>query len=141
MEYIKALHLVFVVCWFGGLFYLPRLFVYHTLTKDEVGDERFKIMERKLYRGIMNPAAIGTLFLGIWLATENWSYYSQSAWFWVKISFVLMLYAYHGMCGRIMHKFSKGENKRTDTFYRWFNEIPVIILLIAVLMAVVKPTF
>ena len=89
----------------------------------------------------MNPAAIGTLFLGIWLATENWSYYSQSAWFWVKISFVLMLYAYHGMCGRIMHKFSKGENKKTDTFYRWFNEIPVIILLTVVLMAVVKPTF
>ena len=141
MDYIKAFHLVLVVCWFGGLFYLPRLFVYHALTKDFAGDERFKIMERKLYRGIMNPSAIGTLFLGIWLATENWSYYSQSTWFWVKISFVLLLYAYHGMCSRIIHKFSKGENKRTDTFYRWFNEIPILILVTVVIMAVVKPTF
>lgn len=141
MDYLKAIHLVFVVCWFGGLFYLPRLFVYHTLTEDKAGDERFKVMERRLYRGIMLPSALGTLLLGIWLATPNWSYYSNSAWFWIKMVFVMLLYAYHGACGSMLRDFANGENTRTDTFYRWFNEFPVIILLIIVIMAVVKPSF
>ena len=97
-DWIEVLHIVSVVCWFSVLFYLPRLFVYHAATEDEAGNERFKIMERKLLCGIGNPAMIATLVFGIWLASLAPDYYLNQGWFLVKVGLVLLLTGYHHMC-------------------------------------------
>jgi putative membrane protein len=140
MLWVKAFHIIFVVTWFSALFYLPRLFVYHAMCEDEAGNARFKIMERKLYRGIMTPSAILTLVFGIWLL----SFYSLEQiasmhWLHAKLTLVLLLFAYHGMCGRMLKRFAADNNQRSHRFYRWFNEMPVVILLVVVILAVVKP--
>ena len=139
MEYVKALHLISVVAWFAGLFYLPRLFVYHAMTEDEAGKERFKIMERKLYRGIMDPMSIAVFVFGAWLVIDNWNFYVQQTWFWIKIGFVFLLYGYHGYCGRLLRTFANDENERSHTFYRWFNEAPLIALVVITLMVIARP--
>lgn len=136
MLWIKSLHIFFVVTWFAGLFYLPRLFVYHAMTEDEVGQARFKIMERKLFLGIMTPSAVLALVFGIWL----WLAYGFSGgWLYVKLFLVLVLIAYHLWCGRILLDFKQDNNTRTHTWYRWFNEFPVIILLATTILVVLKP--
>lgn len=140
MLWVKAFHIISIVTWFAALFYLPRLFVYHALCEDEQGHQRFKVMERKLYRGIMTPSAIAVFVLGIWLM----SYYSLEQiaamhWLHAKLTLVFFLYAYHGICGKYVKTFAADNNTRSHVFYRWFNEAPVLILIAVVILAVVKP--
>ncbi len=140
MLWVKAFHIIFVVTWFAALFYLPRLFVYHAACDDEVGNERFKVMERKLYRGIMTPSAILTFVFGAWLL----GFYSLEQialmhWLHAKLLLVTLLYGYHGYCGKIVKQFNNDKNTRSHLFYRWFNEIPVVILIAVVILVVVKP--
>ncbi|TLX52794.1 protoporphyrinogen oxidase HemJ [Stutzerimonas nosocomialis] len=137
--WIKALHIVAIVCWFAGLFYLPRLFVYHAASDDAVSKERFIVMERKLYRGIMLPSMIATLVFGITLVSLNPALFSTGGWLHAKLTLVLLLIGYHHMCGAQLKRFARGENTRTQTFYRWFNEVPVFFLLAIVILVVVKP--
>ena len=136
--WIKALHIVSVVCWFAGLFYLPRLFVYHAQSEDSTSQERFTVMERKLYRGIMNPAMIATFVFGIWMLYLTPGWLSQG-WMHAKLTLVILLTGYHHMCGAQVKRFARGENKRSHVFYRWFNEVPVLLLLAIVILVVVKP--
>jgi putative membrane protein len=136
--WIKALHLVAIVCWFAGLFYLPRLFVYHAMSSDLPSRERFCIMERKLYRGIMTPSLIATVGLGLWMLHLNPALLA-SAWLHLKLSLVLLLIGYHLLCGVEMRRFAENRNRRGHVFYRWFNEAPVLFLLAVVILAVVKP--
>lgn len=136
--WIKALHIVAIVCWFAGLFYLPRLFVYHAMSDDEASKQRFETMERKLYRGIMMPAMLASLALGIWLLVLSPSWLQQG-WMHAKLTLVVLLVGYHHMCGAQVKRFARGENKRSHTFYRWFNEVPVVVLLLVVILVVVKP--
>jgi protoporphyrinogen IX oxidase len=136
MLWVKSFHIVFVVAWFAGLFYLPRLFVYHALTTDSVGIERFKIMERKLYYGIMTPSAVLAVVLGLWL----WLGYGiTGAWLHAKLALVILLIAYHGYCGRLLADFKRDRNRHGHVYYRWFNEVPVLILIAVVILVVVKP--
>lgn len=136
MLWIKWLHIVFMVTWFAGLFYLPRLFVYHSLTEDAAGRERFKIMERKLFFGIMTPGGILTVAFGLWL----WLGYGIGGmWLQWKLGLVLVLVAYHLWCGKLVFEFKHDRNRRGHVFYRWFNEFPVLILLGAVWLVVFKP--
>lgn len=140
MLWVKAFHLIFIVTWFSALFYLPRLFVYHALCEDEAGNTRFKIMERKLYRGIMTPSAVLTLIFGVWLL----SFYSleqiaSMGWLHAKLTLVILLFAYHGICGRMLKQFAADNNQRSHRFYRWFNEFPVLLLIAVIMLAVVKP--
>lgn len=139
MLWIKALHIVAMVSWFAGLFYLPRLFVYHAQSDDTPSRERFCIMERKLYRGIMFPAMLATLGLGIWLVSLNPGYYFGQGWMHAKLLLVIVLIGYHLVCGAQLKRFAKGENTRSHVFYRWFNEVPVLMLLAIVMLVVVKP--
>ena len=136
--WIKAFHIVSLVCWFAGLFYLPRLFVYHAQSEDTISKERFSVMERKLYRGIMTPAMIATFVFGIWLIALSPGWMSQG-WMHAKLTLVILLTGYHHVCGAQMKRFARGENKRSHVYYRWFNEIPVLILLAVVILVVVKP--
>ena len=136
---VKAMHIAFMVTWFAGLFYLPRLFVYHAMAEDQPSRERFKIMERKLYRGIMNPSMIVTVVLGMWMFMANMEAYKGNGWMHAKLSLVVLLVIYHFMCGAQMKRFARGENQRTHVFYRWFNEAPVLVLLGVVILVVVKP--
>jgi len=136
MLWVKSFHIVFVVAWFAGLFYLPRLFVYHALTTDSAGIERFKIMERKLYYGIMTPSAVLAVVLGLWL----WLGYGiTGAWLHAKLALVVLLIAYHGYCGRLLADFKRDRNRHGHVYYRWFNEVPVLILIAVVILVVVKP--
>jgi putative membrane protein len=136
MLWIKAFHIIFMVTWFAGLFYLPRLFVYHALTTDVPGIERFRIMERKLYFGIMTPGALLTIAFGIWL----WLGYGYSGgWLHAKLALVAVLVAYHVYCGKLMLDFKHGRNRHAHVFYRWLNEFPLVILVAVVILAVVKP--
>ncbi|WP_297844723.1 protoporphyrinogen oxidase HemJ [Pseudomonas sp.] len=137
--WLKAFHIVSIVCWFAGLFYLPRLFVYHSLSEDAVSRERFCVMERKLYRGIMGPAMVATLVFGIWLISLNPSGYFSQHWMHAKLALVFLLIGYHHVCGAQVKRFARGENGRSHVYYRWFNEIPVLILLAIVILVVVRP--
>ena len=139
MPYLKAFHLLAVVCWFAALFYLPRLFVYHAMSEDTPSRERFKIMERKLYRGIMTPSAIATVVLGFWMISLNMSYYSFVWWIKIKLVLVLLLVCYHAACGYFLRQFADDKNTRSHTFFRIFNELPVLLLISIVLLAVLRP--
>jgi len=135
MLWIKALHIIFVVTWFAGLFYLPRLFVYHAMAEDATGRERFKIMERKLYWGIMAPGAVLTLVFGAWL----WSHGISGTWLHAKLAVVALTLAYHLYCGKLLQDFAHDRNGKSHVWFRWFNEVPVLLLAAAVVLAVVKP--
>ena len=139
MLIVKSLHIVFMVTWFAGLFYLPRLFVYHAqcTPDDRVGIERFKVMERKLYRGIMTPAAVLTIAFGLWL----WLGYGiTGGWLHAKVALVALLLAFHFYLGKLVADFAADRNRHGHVFYRWLNEIPALPILIAVvLLAVMKP--
>ncbi|MDF1832744.1 MAG: protoporphyrinogen oxidase HemJ [Porticoccaceae bacterium] len=138
-EWVEALHIISVVCWFAALFYLPRLFVYHATADDTISDERFKIMERKLYRGIATPSMIATLVFGIWLASFATEHYLTQGWFKTKLLLVALLIAYHFICRQLMRQFQAGLNTHSHLFYRWFNEAPVLLLIGIVMLVVVKP--
>lgn len=137
---VKTLHILFMVTWFAGLFYLPRLFVYHAQAPadDRVGVERFKTMERKLYFGIMTPGAILTIAFGLWL----WLGFGVTgAWLHAKVTFVAMLVAFHIYLGMLVRDFARGRNRHTHVFYRWINEIPGLPLLLVIIWLVVAKPF
>lgn len=136
MLWIKAFHIIFMVTWFAGLFYLPRLFVYHAMSEDQASRERFKIMERKLYYGIMTPGGIITVALGLWM----WLGYGFSGgWLHAKVSLVTILIGYHIWCGKLVKAFKEDRNTHSHVWYRWFNEFPVLILIAVIILVVVKP--
>jgi putative membrane protein len=136
MLWVKAFHIIAVVTWFAALFYLPRLFVYHPMSEDAIGVERFKVMERKLYRGIMTPSAIVAVSLGLWL----WLGFGISGgWLHAKLALVTVLLGYHWYCGKLLRDFRDDRNTHSHVFYRWFNEFPVLILVAIVILVVVKP--
>ena len=136
MLWIKALHIIFVVAWFAGLFYLPRLFVYHAQATDGPSIERFKVMERKLYRGIMTPTMVLTLVFGIWL----WVGYGfRGGWLMAKVALVAALVAYHFWMGAMRRDFERDRNRRSHVYYRWVNELPLVLLVLIVVLVVVKP--
>ena len=128
---------MFVVSWFAGLFYLPRLFVYHAQADDAPSRERFKVMERKLYWGIMTPGAVLTVGLGIWLWL-GW-FRGSSAWLDAKIAIVALLIVYHLWCGRLLAAFAADRNTRGHVWFRWFNEVPTVALFAIVILVVLKP--
>jgi putative membrane protein len=129
-----------MVTWFAGLFYLPRLYVYHAMTEDAPGRERFRLMERKLYFGIMTPAAVLTVGFGLWtLWLNGWSAYSGSLWMPLKLLLVGLLIVYHAFCGKLVADFRHDRNRHGHTWYRWFNEVPFIFLAAIVILAVVRP--
>ena len=137
---LKALHLIFMVTWFAGLFYLPRLYVYHAMSEDALSSERFKVMERKLYFGIMTPGAILTLVFGLWLLLDGaWASYSGTGWLHLKLVLILLLVAYHIWCGKLLLDFKHDRNQRAHRWFRWFNEVPVLFLVAIVLLASLKP--
>ena len=136
MLWVKAFHIIAVVTWFAALFYLPRLFVYHAMSEDAISQERFKVMERKLYRGIMTPSAVAAVSLGLWL----WLGFGfAGGWLHAKLALVTVLLVYHWYCGRLLVEFREDRNTRSHVFYRWFNEFPVLILVAIVILVVVKP--
>ena len=138
--WIKAFHVIFMVTWFAGLFYLPRLFVYHAMTEDTPGKARFKIMERKLYRGIMTPGGVLTVGSGLWLVTlRGTEWFVQAGWLHVKLGLMLGLVVYHVYLGRCVMHFAADTNQHGHVFYRWLNEAPVLVLVAAVLLAILQP--
>ncbi|AMP89813.1 protoporphyrinogen oxidase HemJ [Legionella pneumophila] len=139
MLFVKAFHIISLVAWFAGLFYLPRLYVYHAESQDKISVERFKIMERRLYYGITWPAALATTLLGFWLLTYNLSYYLKAGWMHMKFALVLLLWIYHLTCGYFLRAFALGNNTKSSRFYRFFNEMPTLLLVGIVLLVVVKP--
>lgn len=133
--WIKSLHLIFMVTWFAGLFYLPRLFVYHAMSDDRQSLERFKLMERKLFFGIMTPGGVLTVVFGLWL----WLGYGiTGGWLYAKLVLVLVLVGFHVYCGKLLLDFKHDRNRHGHVFYRWINEIPTVILIAVVILAVVK---
>ena len=136
MLWIKSLHIIFVTSWFAGLFYLPRLFVNHAMeTANPETSARLKLMERKLYR-FMLPLAVLALGFGLWL----WIGYGISGgWMHAKLTLVAILVAYHWYCGKLLKDFSDDKNTRSHVWYRWFNEVPVLVLSAVVILVVVKP--
>ncbi|QEY51531.1 protoporphyrinogen oxidase HemJ [Legionella longbeachae] len=139
MLYVKAFHIIAMVAWFAGLFYLPRLFVYHADTHDVISLNRFKIMERRLYYGITWPAALLTTLLGLWLISYNPGYYLKEGWMHAKLGLVVVLWAYHLLCGHYYKAFAEDENKKSARFFRIYNELPTLLLIGIVILVVAKP--
>jgi len=136
MLWIKSLHVIFMVTWFAGLFYLPRLFVYHAMSQDSISIERFKIMERKLFYGIMTPGGVLTVIFGLWM----WLGYGiTGGWMHIKFALVVVLVAYHICCGKLLNDFKNDRNTRSHVFYRWFNEFPVLLMIAIIMLVIVKP--
>ena len=139
MLWVKAFHIIAMVTWFAGLFYLPRLYVYHAMTTDDISNQRFKVMERKLYYGIMWPGAVLTLLTGGWLLHFKPENYVQGHSFLCKLSLVFLTIIYHFYCGQLRKIFAQDKNTHNHVFYRWINEIPTIFLIAIVILVVVKP--
>ncbi len=138
MLWIKAFHIISMVCWFAGIFYLPRLFVYHAMAEEEATRNHLKTMERKLYRFI-TPFAVLTIAFGIVLLSQNLSYYFSQLWMQLKLALVMALIVYHVYCGVLVKRFESDANIRSHLFYRWFNEAPVLVLFGAIILVVVRP--
>ncbi|MGM0480902.1 MAG: protoporphyrinogen oxidase HemJ [Pseudomonadota bacterium] len=137
--WVKAFHVIFMVAWFAGIFYLPRLFVYHAMNEHSAVHEQFKVMERKLLL-FVTPFAILTLVFGLLLIFAYGSgWFAASGWMHTKLLLVALLYVYHGYCFKVLADFKNNRNKRSHRFYRIFNEVPVLILFAVVILAVVKP--
>ncbi len=140
MLWVKAFHVIFMVTWFAALFYLPRLFVYHASSSDEISNKRFKVMESKLFYGIMTPGAIITTGLGLWLLFDYaWQAYSSMLWLHIKLALVVLLIIYHLYCWKLLKLFRDDKNPYSHVFYRWFNEIPVFMLIGIIILVIVKP--
>ncbi|MEX1032500.1 MAG: protoporphyrinogen oxidase HemJ [Cellvibrionaceae bacterium] len=138
MLWLKTFHIFFMVCWFAGIFYLPRLFVNHAMTDSETVRRQLAIMERKLYRFI-TPFAFLTVVFGLGLMSTRWDYYLGAGWLQAKLTLVIVLLAYHFYCGRLIKDFKRGQNRRSHLFYRVFNELPVLLLLGIIILVVFKP--
>ena len=140
--WLKAFHVIFMVTWFAGLFYLPRLFVYHAMTEDAPGSARFKVMERKLYRGITTPGGLMTLASGAWLVgLRGGAWFAHAHWLHAKLGLVALLVGYHLYLGRLVARFARDANPHGHVFYRWLNEAPVLVLAGAVLLVILQPTW
>ncbi len=139
MLWLKAFHVIFMVTWFAGLFYLPRLFVYHAMSDDAIGNERFKVMERKLLIMTHIGGALTTLFGLILLAGYAWEAYKGEMWLHMKLVLVLALIGYHIWCVKLVNDFKHDRNTRGNVFYRWFNEAPVLALIGIVLLVYIRP--
>lgn len=137
--WLKAFHIISVITWFAGIFYLPRLFVYHASVEDEISNARFKIMEDKLYCLIMTPSMIVTLALGFWMLIEGWAALSLAYWIWVKLALVVLLVAYHFNCGRLVRLFAEDRRPHSERYFRIYNELPVLLLFPVVFLVVIKP--
>jgi len=137
MLWIKSFHIIFVVSWYAGLLYLPRLFVYHAMSDDQTSHERFKVMERKLF-GIMTVGAVGAAVFGFWLLFAYWPAWN-GGWVHAKLALVLALFGFHLYCFKLVRDFREDRNRRGHVFYRWVNEIPAVILVAVVILVVVKP--
>ena len=137
MPWIKAWHVIFMVTWFAGLFYLPRLFVYHASATDAAGIERFRVMEARLF-AIMTIGAILTAVFGIWLLARNPALF-ETGWLRAKLALVLLLVGYHVWCGQLVRAFAAGKSVHSARWYRWFNEFPSLLLIGIVLLAVARP--
>ena len=135
MLWYKTLHIAFMVTWFAGLFYLPRLFVYHAMSNDKISHDRFVIMERKLFWGIMTPGAILTVIFGVLLL----QYHEILLWLEIKIYLVILLILYHVWCGKIMYDFKNERNLHSHVRLRVFNEVPVLGLFIIIYLVIFKP--
>ncbi|QGZ39962.1 putative membrane protein [Pseudoduganella flava] len=141
MLWIKALHIVFIVSWFAGLFYLPRIFVNLAMEQPGATTERLLLMARKLYR-FMTMLAVPAVVFGLlltWMQYRTPQGMTMPGWLHAKLLFVVLVLGYHHACGSLLKKFERGVNKRGDKFYRWFNEVPVLLLLAIVILVVVKP--
>jgi putative membrane protein len=137
--WVKALHVISVIAWMAGIMYLPRLFVYHAeAERGSIQSETFKLMERRLYRGIMTPAMIGAYLFGIGLISAGLVDWHQ-IWPWVKAVFVIALSAYHGLLGRYLRGFATDSNEKSGRFFRSINEIPFVFMIIIVIMVIVQP--
>ncbi len=140
MLWLKALHIIFMVTWFAGLFYLPRLFVYHCMSDDSISNDRFKIMERKLFFGIMTPGMILTLLFGLWMLADGaWAAFGGHLWLQLKLLLVALLIVYHLVCGIHLFAFRDDRNTRSHVYFRWFNEVPVLFMAGIILLAVLRP--
>ncbi len=140
MLWIKAFHIIAVVTWFSGLFYLPRLFVYHAMSEDQISRDRFVVMERKLFWAITTPSAIVAVSLGAWLLIGNWGYFMAWWWMHAKLTLVGLLLLYHVFCWHFMIQLRNDTCQRSHKFFRLFNELPVPVLIAVVILIVVKPT-
>jgi putative membrane protein len=139
MIWVKAFHIIFMVAWFAGLFYLPRLFVNHAMAEEADVRTRLLVMEGKLYRFI-TPWMLLTLAFGFWLLFDYaWAAWSGMLWLHLKLALVAALVVYHFYCGKLLRDFANGKNRHSHVWYRWFNELPVLVLFVAVILAVVKP--
>lgn len=140
MLWVKSFHVIFMTTWFAGLFYLPRLFVYHAMCEDEPGNERFKIMERKLFYGIMTPGGILTIIFGlVMLHGYAWEVFGNTVWLNAKLLLVAILVVYHIYCGKLVKNFKLDRNQKSHVYYRWFNEFPVLLLIAIVILVIVRP--
>jgi protoporphyrinogen IX oxidase len=137
MLWVKSLHIIFMVTWFAGLFYLPRLFVYHALAEDFASRERFKVMERRLYRGIMTPGGVLTVAFGLWLWL-GW-FRGAGGWLYAKLALTGLLVIYHLWCAVLLRDFAADRNEKSHLWYRVFNEFPTLVLFAVVLLVVLKP--
>jgi putative membrane protein len=139
MEWVKALHVIAVIAWMAGMLYLPRLFVYHSVA--EIGSDKsetFKIMERRLLRGIINPAMIASYVFGLWMVFGGWVDMG-AGWLHLKLAMVLLLTACHGMLAKYTRLFAQDKNTKPQKFFRILNEVPTVLMIIIVVAVVVKP--
>jgi putative membrane protein len=138
MLWLKAFHIIFMVCWFAGIFYLPRLFVYHAMSSEAAVHRQLAIMERKLYR-FVSIFAVLTVVLGFALMSLNIDAYLAAPWFHAKLAVVAALIIYHFSCGAMVKKMARGQIRHSHVFFRWFNESPLLFLLAIVILVVIKP--
>lgn len=139
MLWFKALHIIAMVCWFAGLFYLPRLYVYHSATQDLKIHEQLKIMEWRLFWYITTPAAVLTGIFGWLIIFTNYHYYEAMNWLHIKLILVLILFIYHVYLGKLLFDFKRDRILHTEKFYRYLNEVPTVFLIAIVLLAVIRP--
>lgn len=139
MIWVKAFHVIFMVTWFAGLFYLPRLYAYHADVEDEISNERFKIMEKKLF-AIMTIGALITIVLGLWMLFDYaFSAYYTSFWLYIKLVLVVGLIYYHYYCYKVLVDFKFNANVRDRVYYKMINEVPVLFLIGIIILVIVKP--
>lgn len=141
MLWIKSFHIMAVICWFAAIFYLPRLFVYHAMSEDQVSKDRFCLMESKLFWGIMTPSAIATVGLGAWLIAGSPSYYLAAPWMHAKLGLIVLLLGYHAACWHFLKQIKINSTVKSHRYYRVFNEVPIFLMVPIVILVVVKPVF
>ena len=138
MLWLKALHIIFVVCWFAGLFYLPRILVYYAASEHPDTRAQLRLMARKLYR-FVTPLMVLAIVFGLAMIALAPGYYMAATWMWLKLGAVLLLFLYHLQCGRYVRAINEDRDRHGHVFYRFFNEIPVIFLFLIVILVVLKP--